>query len=108
MASVAIDNVRLYREAQEQIAETRRAHEALERSKESLQLAQEYVGVGLWEWDLQTGALAWTDEIRRLHGFEVAKFAGKYESWMESIRPEDQPPRPPLVPQPTAPTHASL
>jgi len=90
MASVAIDNVRLYREAQEQIAETKRAHEALERSKESLQLAQEYVGVGLWEWDLQTGALAWTDEIRRLHGFEVAKFDGKYESWMQSIHLEDR------------------
>src|SRR5882724_511498 len=88
MASVAIDNVRLYREAQEQIAETRRAHEALERSKESLQLAQEYVGVGIWEWDLQTGALVWSDEIRRLHGFEVEKFDGKYESWTESIHPE--------------------
>src|SRR5215475_5885325 len=67
MASVAIDNVRLYREAQEQIAETRRTQEMLERSKESMQLAQQYVGIGIWEWDLQTGALAWSDEICRLH-----------------------------------------
>src|SRR6185312_1025852 len=59
MASVAIDNVRLYREAQEQIAETRRTQEALERSKQSMQVAQQYVRVGIWEWDLQTGALVW-------------------------------------------------
>jgi PAS domain S-box-containing protein len=90
MASVAIDNVRLYREAQDQIAETRRAQEALERSKESMQLAQQHVGVGIWEWDLQTGALAWSEEIRRLHGFAAEGFDGKYESWMESIHPEDR------------------
>jgi PAS domain S-box-containing protein len=90
MASVAIDNVRLYREAQEQIAETRRAQEMLERSKESMQLAQQYVGIGIWEWDLQTGALAWSDEICRLHGIEVEKFDGRYESWIESIAPEDR------------------
>ena len=90
MASVAIDNVRLYREAQEQIAATKRAHEMLERGKESMQLAQQYVGIGIWEWDLQTGELAWSDEIRRLHGIEVEKFDGRYESWMESIVPEDR------------------
>jgi PAS domain S-box-containing protein len=90
MASVAIDNVRLYREAQEQIAETKRAQEMLERGKESMQLAQQYVGIGIWEWDLQTGELAWSDEIRRLHGIEVEKFDGRYESWMESILPEDR------------------
>jgi PAS domain S-box-containing protein len=90
MASVAIDNVRLYREAQEQIAETKRAQEMLERGKESMQLAQQYVGIGIWEWDLQTGELAWSDEIRRLHGIEVEKFDGRYESWMESIVSEDR------------------
>src|SRR6478736_563797 len=90
MASVAIDNVRLYREAQEQIAETKRVQEMLERGKESMQLAQQYVGIGIWEWDLQTGELAWSDEIRRLHGIEVEKFDGRYESWMESIVSEDR------------------
>lgn len=89
MASVAIDNVRLYREAQEQIAETKRAQEALQRSKESMQLAQRSVGIGIWEWDLQSGKLAWSDEICRMHGIEPAQFDGKYESWMESIHLED-------------------
>jgi PAS domain S-box-containing protein len=89
MASVAIDNVRLYREAQEQIAETRRAQEALQRSKESIQLAQKCVGIGMWEWDLQSGKLAWSDEICRMHGVEAPEFAGTYESWMERIHPED-------------------
>jgi PAS domain S-box-containing protein len=90
MASVAVDNVRLYREAQEQIAETKRAQEALQRSKESMQLAQRCVGIGIWEWHLQSGKLVWSDEICRLHGIEPESFDGKYESWMESIHPEDR------------------
>ena len=90
MASVAIDNVRLYREAQEQIEQTKRAQDALQRSKESMQLAQRAVGIGMWEWDLQSGALAWSDEICRLHGIEPEKFDGRYESWMESIHFEDR------------------
>ncbi|HEV2987241.1 MAG TPA: ATP-binding protein [Candidatus Angelobacter sp.] len=90
MASVAVDNVRLYREAQEQIAETKRAQEALQRSKESMQLAQRCVGIGIWEWHLQSGTLVWSDEICRLHGIEPESFDGKYESWMESIHPEDR------------------
>src|SRR5512140_2913564 len=39
VASVAIENVRLLRKAQEQIGERERAQEALERSKQSLQIA---------------------------------------------------------------------
>ena len=90
MASVAIDNVRLYREAQEQIEQTRRAQDALQRSKESMQLAQRSVGIGMWEWDLQSGALVWSDEICRLHGIEPEQFDRRYESWMESIHADDR------------------
>ncbi len=90
MASVATDNVRLYREAQEQIAEIKRTQEALERSKENMELAQQYVGIGIWEWDLHTETLAWSDKISRLHGVEPGKFDGKYASWMECIHPEDR------------------
>jgi PAS domain S-box-containing protein len=82
--------VRLYREAQEQIGENRRTQEALERSKENMQLAQQYVGIGIWEWDLQTGALVWSEQLRRLHGFSGDEFDGKYDSWMESIHSEDR------------------
>jgi PAS domain S-box-containing protein len=90
MASVAIDNVRLYREAQEQIAQNKRTQEALERSRESMQLAQQSLGIGMWAWELETGEIEWSDEIRRLHGFAGDSFDGHYESWMQSIHDEDR------------------
>ncbi len=91
MASVAIDNVHLYREAQDRIAQNQKTQELLQRSKESMDLAQRCVGIGIWEWGLQSGELAWSDEICRLHGFELKSFDGKYESWMQSVHPEDRP-----------------
>ena len=90
MASVAIDNVRLYREAQEQIEQIKRTQDALQRSKESMQLAQRCVGIGMWEWDLQSGALTWSDEICRLHGIEPEQFDHRYDVWMDGIHPEDR------------------
>src|SRR6185437_15479091 len=39
---------------------------------------------------LQTGALVWSEQLRRLHGFTGEEFDGRYESWMESIHPEDR------------------
>ncbi|MGZ4108037.1 MAG: GAF domain-containing sensor histidine kinase, partial [Tumebacillaceae bacterium] len=90
MASVAIENARLYREAQEQITERTRAQEALERSKESMQLAQRSVGIGIWEWDLQRGNLSWSDEISQLHGVSTDTFDGTFEGWINTIHPEDR------------------
>jgi signal transduction histidine kinase len=90
VASVAIENVRLLRKAQEQIGERERAQEALERSKQSLQIAQRAAGIGVWEWDLQLGGLTWSDEISALHGVPPGKFDGRYESWLQTIEPEDR------------------
>jgi signal transduction histidine kinase len=90
VASVAIENVRLLRKAQEQIGERERAQEALERSKQSLQIAQRAAGIGVWEWDLQLGGLTWSDEISALHGVPSGKFDGRYESWLQTIEPEDR------------------
>jgi PAS domain S-box-containing protein len=90
MASVAIENVRLYREAAEQITERTRAQEALQRSQESVQLAQRSAGIGIWEWDLHAGKLSWPAEICNLHGVSPGSFDGTIEGWMKTIHPDDR------------------
>lgn len=90
MAIVAIENVRLYREAQEQIRERDRTQEALERSKEALDLTHQASGIGVWEWNLQSGELSWSREISTLHGFPPESFDGRYATWLASVHPEDR------------------
>src|SRR5262249_41779562 len=89
LASVAIDNVRLYREAQEQVRERGLAQEALEQSRESLYLAQSAADIGVFEWNLQTGELSWPPEICQLHNIAPNAFDGRYESWLAAIHAED-------------------
>jgi PAS domain S-box-containing protein len=48
--------------------ERARAETALRRSEERFRLSQEAGGVGLWDWNLKTGELFWSDKIYDLFG----------------------------------------
>jgi PAS domain S-box-containing protein len=52
------------------ISERSRHENALRRSEDLLNRTGRLAGVGGWELDLVTNEVAWSDETRRLHGFE--------------------------------------
>ncbi|MHC4170532.1 MAG: PAS domain-containing sensor histidine kinase, partial [Planctomycetota bacterium] len=43
---------------------------SLRESQTNLALAQQIAHVGSWEWNLETGAISWSDETYRLFGFD--------------------------------------
>jgi PAS domain S-box-containing protein len=53
-----------------QFAERRQTEEVLQRTAERLGRAQEIAGLGSWEYDLDSGAMIWSEQMYRL--FEVA------------------------------------
>jgi len=62
---------------------------ALRESETRLQLAREAAGFGVWDWDLATNAVVWSDEQWRLHGREPQPGGGATEMWNASLHPED-------------------
>ncbi len=56
---------------------------------ERLQWAQRLVRLGYWRRDLETGALAWSDETRRIFGWSK-KAEVRYEAFMRAVHPEDR------------------
>ncbi|WP_234401339.1 PAS domain-containing sensor histidine kinase [Pseudoalteromonas sp. T1lg23B] len=54
-----------------------------------LQLANESAGIGVWEWDLITGALIWDNWMYKLYGITESQFSGAYEAWVNSVHPDD-------------------
>lgn len=51
--------------------------------------AQNLASVGSWEWDVQTGKIAWSDELYRIFGLEKGAFEPTLESLTRYVHPED-------------------
>lgn len=70
------------------ISEQKQAEAALRQSEERLRLAQRAAGAGLWDWDLATNQITWSEEYYQLHGIS-ASVPPSYENWLASIlRPD--------------------
>ncbi|MEO5824408.1 MAG: PAS domain S-box protein, partial [Gemmatimonadales bacterium] len=68
----------------------RRAEDGELRSRERLQLALASGHLGVWEWDLATNAVWWSDEVARLHGMEPGEFGGTLEAFQALVHSDDR------------------
>ena len=57
-----------------------------------IELAQEAgLGLGLWDWDLATNKVLWSEETSRQWGFAQGSFSGQVEDATVRIHPDDLP-----------------
>ena len=66
-----------------------KARKAMELLEERLVLAQEASGSGTWDWDMESGLLAWSPEFFRLYDLDPAKQQAGFETWRAAVHPED-------------------
>lgn len=64
--------------------------EKLRKSESSLTEAQHIAHLGNWELDIETGKLAWSDEVYRIFGFKPQEFEATYEIFLNSVHPDDR------------------
>ncbi|MFH2123651.1 MAG: bacteriohemerythrin [Pseudomonadota bacterium] len=74
----------LYDDLDSSYAELRQSSEA--QLKEAQRLAQ----LGSWELDLTNNHLQWSDEIYRIFEIDPEKFGASYESFLNTVHPEDR------------------
>lgn len=55
-----------------------------------MQLANDSVGMGVWELNVATGTLQWDDAMFSLYGISESQFSGDYSAWENSIYPSDR------------------
>lgn len=63
--------------------------QALRESQERLSLAQRTAQTGVWDWDLLTGKVVWTDEHFRLFGLDPAIHTAGLDTWRQIVHPDD-------------------
>lgn len=70
------------------VTERNRYEEALRKSKEELSRAQEIAHLGSYTWDLKTGELYWSEELKRILGAETEE--PSFELFVSRIHPDDR------------------
>ena len=66
------------------------ATKALATSLEWLSTALDAGRMGLWDWDLATGELRWSEGVGPLFGLEPGTLRSTYPAYVESIYPDDR------------------
>ena len=69
------------------ITELRQAREALADSEERLRLALDAGRMGVWDWNVRTGDLKWSDSLEPLHGLAPGTFGGTFEHFQRLDSP---------------------
>ena len=63
---------------------------SLQDSERRLLMAQLASGTGVWDWDMVTGQLIWTNELFLLFGLDPHTSAATFETWDRVFLPEDR------------------
>jgi PAS domain S-box-containing protein len=80
---------RIYAAARD-ITERRAFERELEDITERFTIATTSAEVGIWDWDIRSDKLIWTDQMFLLYGIERETFGGTCEAWMSGIHPDDR------------------
>lgn len=72
------------------VTDYKRAEAALRENEERLRLATETGRVGVWDWDVKTGKVSWTDSLYPMHGVTKEDFDGSLQGFTSLIHPDDR------------------
>ena len=75
----------------QEISERRRAEEALRESEERYTLAVRGANDGIWDWDLVTDRIYYSNRWKSMLGLEEEEVPPSPESWFSRVHPEDLP-----------------
>ncbi|MBD2362183.1 PAS domain-containing protein [Anabaena minutissima FACHB-250] len=72
------------------ITERKQAEVALRESEQRLQIALSASSTGIWDWNLKTNEVIWSESMFPLFDVNPDKFEGKFESFLNFVHPEDR------------------
>jgi PAS domain S-box-containing protein len=90
LATLAMENTRLYQAAQEELAERKRTQEALLRSEENLRLALNAARMGTWDLNLSTNKIIWSDAASTIFGLADMYTVRTFTDFIHCVDPADR------------------
>ena len=72
------------------ISGRKQAEESLRVEKGRLERASHAANIALWEWDMTTGRLEWSNTVDSMLGYEPGTFPHTLQKWEEIVHPDDR------------------
>jgi diguanylate cyclase (GGDEF)-like protein/PAS domain S-box-containing protein len=72
------------------VTEEKRIEAALRASKQQLDMALQAATMGIWDWEIATGRVAWAGEHAALFGIDLADFGGMIADVQACVHPDDR------------------
>jgi PAS domain S-box-containing protein len=66
------------------------ADEGGRRTEPALRLGLEAAEIGVWEWDIATGEVRWSENLEQIHGIAPGTFGKTFEAYRALIHPDDR------------------
>ncbi len=83
--------LRGYLKIGQDVTQVKLSRQRLEESEERLRNAVEVGRLGLWDWNIRTGDVHWSDEHFRMEGYAVGEVTPSFEAWAARIHLDDRP-----------------
>jgi PAS domain S-box-containing protein len=65
-------------------------YESLQVSEERLRLALDAGRMGVWDWNILTGDVRWSENLEAIHGLTPGTFGGDFTSFQAIVHPDDR------------------
>lgn len=88
--ALTLDNIRLFKEAQEELREREQIAVNLQKEEERLRLAQEAGHLGVFDWDMLKDQVQWSTELEKIYGIKQGGLKRSYNAFNDMIHPEDK------------------
>ena len=72
------------------ITRRKRVEVTLRESEQRLRLATQTGKLGVWDWDIVTNRISWSDSLYAIHGVRPDQFDGTVTGFAALVHPEDQ------------------
>ena len=83
------ENIRAVCGVSTDITAQREREQTLEETKQRLTTALKGTDTGVWEWNLETDKVVWTESMERLFGIDQGTFEGTYDAFAGYVHPDD-------------------
>lgn len=70
-------------------AQSHFAHARAELGEQRLRMTMAAARVGVWEWNILTDEITWSEALEPLHGLPRGGFAGTFDAYLKTIHPDD-------------------